>query len=41
MTEGCPHNTGACNDRFNNIANYGGSPYTPNINPFERDIEKV
>ena len=41
VIEGCPHNTTACNDRFSNIENYGGTPYTPNINPFERSLDKV
>lgn len=41
MVEGCPHNTDACDSRFSNIEHYSGAPYTPNVNPFERDLNKV
>lgn len=30
---GCGHNVTDCNDKFNNIANYGGFPYVPVKNP--------
>jgi uncharacterized phage protein (TIGR02218 family) len=41
VVEGCPHNVTACDTRFTNIINYGGSPNTPNINPFERTLDKM
>lgn len=35
---GCDHTTGAAGcGRFNNILNYGGTPYIPTKNPFEGD----
>ena len=31
---GCKHTLAACRDDFDNIINYGGHAYIPNINPF-------
>lgn len=31
---GCPHNMAVCKSRFNNLANYGGFPFIPDVNPF-------
>lgn len=31
---GCQHTLTDCNTRFNNIANYGGFPFIPLVNPF-------
>jgi hypothetical protein len=34
---GCDHQRlGDCKDRFNNVANYGGFDFIPEINPFEK-----
>lgn len=35
---GCNHSPDHCNDRFDNILNYGGYPYIPTSNPFEKPI---
>jgi len=32
---GCNHTMTHCRDRFNNLDNYGGQPYTPWDNPFD------
>lgn len=31
---GCNHTMAACNDKFNNVLNYGGQPFIPVKNPF-------
>lgn len=31
---GCDHTLQVCNDRFNNVDNYGGFPFIPRLNPF-------
>lgn len=31
---GCPHSVEACAGKFNNLINYGGFPWVPQINPF-------
>lgn len=31
---GCPHNMAVCKSRFNNLDNYGGFPFVPDVNPF-------
>lgn len=31
---GCPHNMSVCKSRFNNLENYGGFPFVPDVNPF-------
>ena len=31
---GCDHLMGTCNDKFNNVENYGGQPFYPGKNPF-------
>lgn len=30
---GCDHTMGTCQSKFSNLANYGGTPYIPSINP--------
>lgn len=37
FTAGCPHSFAACQNKFNNMLNYGGFPYIPNKNPFVGD----
>jgi uncharacterized phage protein (TIGR02218 family) len=32
---GCPRTTKACKDTFNNLANFGGFPWIPSINPYD------
>lgn len=32
---GCPRERNICNDRFNNLPNYGGFPFIPLRNPFD------
>lgn len=34
---GCDHTTDHCNDRFNNLDNFGGFPFIPVKNPFSGD----
>lgn len=34
---GCEHTLAACNDKFQNILNYGGTPFIPQKNPFGGD----
>ena len=41
VVEGCPHTVAACNTRFGNVVNYGGTPYTPIINPFEHGLDNT
>lgn len=37
LTLGCDHDRlGHCKDRFNNVDNYGGFDFVPEINPFEK-----
>ncbi len=31
---GCAHDLADCNDRYSNVNNYGGFPYSPDRNPF-------
>lgn len=31
---GCRHTVADCQDKFNNVANFGGFPYSPNRSPF-------
>jgi uncharacterized phage protein (TIGR02218 family) len=31
---GCAHDLDACENKFNNVINYGGFPYVPAVNPF-------
>lgn len=31
---GCPHNMSVCKSRFDNLPNYGGFPFMPEVNPF-------
>ncbi len=35
---GCSHNRTDCEDKFNNIINYGGFPFVPRVNPFARGL---
>lgn len=35
---GCDHSLETCNTKFNNILNYGGFPWIPNINPFDTGV---
>lgn len=35
--KGCPHTAQACNDRFNNLPNYGGFEHLPAKSPFSGD----
>jgi hypothetical protein len=32
---GCARTTAACKDTFNNLANFGGFPWIPSINPYD------
>lgn len=32
---GCGHTTDDCKNKFSNLANYGGQPYIPDLNPFD------
>lgn len=34
LIAGCGHNLSDCENKFNNLLNYGGFPYSPEINPF-------
>lgn len=34
MFAGCDHSRDTCNDKFNNIDNFLGFPFTPSLNPF-------
>lgn len=34
---GCAHNMSDCGTKFNNLLNYGGTPYIPQLNPFTGD----
>ncbi|QGF20883.1 tail assembly protein [Serratia phage JS26] len=34
---GCPRTTQACQDKFNNLLNYGGVPHMPGKSPFGQD----
>lgn len=34
MYPGCNRTTDHCENKFNNILNYGGMPYSPTVNPF-------
>ena len=37
LTQGCNHlRLGDCKSRFNNVANYGGFDFVPEINPFQQ-----
>ena len=36
---GCDHTPATCKSKFNNIVNFGGFPYVPNINIFESGID--
>lgn len=36
---GCDHTTDDCNNRFNNLDNYGGFPYIPGKNPFRNSVQ--
>lgn len=31
---GCDHSIQTCNDKFNNLPNYGGQPHQPGVSPF-------
>lgn len=31
---GCDHSIETCDDKFNNLVNFLGFPYTPSLNPF-------
>lgn len=35
---GCDRLRTTCNDKFNNLANFGGCPFTPSRNAFEHDV---
>jgi hypothetical protein len=32
---GCARTTAACKDKFNNLANFGGFPWIPSVNPYD------
>lgn len=37
LTQGCDHmRLGHCKNRFNNVVNYGGMDFIPEVNPFEQ-----
>lgn len=40
LSLGCLHNVSDCKNKFGNILNYGGVPYTPSFNPFGTDINR-
>ena len=35
---GCDHTVDTCDQKFDNVINYGGWPYVPSKNPFESGI---
>lgn len=35
---GCDHSAQTCNDKFDNLVNFGGFPYVPTINPFQHGL---
>lgn len=35
LAPGCKHNLDDCENKFNNLVNYGGFPYSPELNPFD------
>ncbi len=35
---GCKHTLADCKDKFNNIENYGGMPYSPTVSPFNTPL---
>lgn len=41
LETGCNHTTVDCINKFSNIANYGGFPYTPGLNPFNEGLDKI
>jgi uncharacterized phage protein (TIGR02218 family) len=41
IEQGCDHTTGDCIDKFSNIDNFGGFPYTPGLNPFNEGLDKI
>lgn len=41
IVEGCPHTLDACDTRFANIEEYGGTPYTPRDNPFVTSLDNL
>ena len=40
LIEGCQHNLADC-AAFSNDINFGGSPYTPTVNPFTKGLESI
>lgn len=41
VTQGCDHTITDCRDQFNNVINYGGSPFTPGLNPFAEGLDRL
>lgn len=39
VVQGCAHDLDACQNKFSNSINYGGHPYVPRVNPFERGLK--
>ena len=39
VTAGCGHTVADCQDKFNNLINYGGFAFVPDRNPFDGSIE--
>ena len=42
VVQGCNHRiTGDCLNKFNNVINFGGSPFTPGLNPFAEGLDAL
>lgn len=41
LEQGCDHSTGDCINKFSNIDNFGGFPYTPGLNPYQEGLDKL
>lgn len=41
FVQGCRHTVADCRDRYNNIENHGGIPYTPRLNPFDHSLDSL
>lgn len=41
IESGCNHTTEDCINKFSNIDNYGGFPYTPGLNPYNEGLDRL
>lgn len=42
LEQGCDHTlTGDCSNKFSNTTNFGGTPYTPGLNPFSDGLDTL